>query len=59
MKFKCDRYPQLDVHGVVKFVDGEADVTDKAAIDALKALPDEYGVKAATGGRRKSDEGDE
>ncbi|ONI86929.1 hypothetical protein ALI144C_09750 [Actinosynnema sp. ALI-1.44] len=55
MKFTSSRYPQLVVHDLdVTFVDGEADVTTKPTIDALKALPAEMGVRAA-GGRPAKD----
>jgi hypothetical protein len=33
----------------VAFVDGEAEVTDKPTIDALRGLPSELGVRAAGG----------
>lgn len=33
----------------VTFVDGEAEVTDKAVIEALRGLPTELGVRAAGG----------
>lgn len=50
MKFISTKYPELVVHDVgVTFVDGEANVTVKSAIDALKALPPEMGVRAAGG----------
>ena len=59
MKFTSSRYPQLVVHDLdVTFVDGEAEVTAKPAIDALKALPTEMGVRAA-GGRPSKDTGAE
>lgn len=51
MKFTSSIYPELVVHDLdVTFIDGEADVSDKATADALKALPAELGVRA-TGGR--------
>ncbi|MEV6448455.1 hypothetical protein [Amycolatopsis sp. NPDC051716] len=50
MKFTSTKYPELVVHDLcVTFVDGEAEVTDKATSDALKALPPEIGVRAAGG----------
>jgi hypothetical protein len=50
MKFTSTRYPQLTVHDLgVTFVDGEAEVTDKATADALKLLHPEIGVRAAGG----------
>jgi hypothetical protein len=50
MKFTSNRYPQLVVHDLnVTFVDGEAEVTDKPTVDALKSLPTELGVRAAGG----------
>lgn len=59
MKFTSDRYPQLHVKvpggSTVRFVDGQADVTDKAAIEAVKALPDQYGVKAVGSRPAKQD----
>ncbi|MFD8494260.1 hypothetical protein [Amycolatopsis sp. NPDC059657] len=55
MKFLSTRYPQLTVHDLgVTFVDGEADVVDKATVDVLKQLPAELGVRAA-GGRPPKD----
>ncbi|MBP2320485.1 hypothetical protein JOF56_000870 [Kibdelosporangium banguiense] len=55
MKFTSTRYPQLVVHDLdVTFVDGEAEVTAKPTIDALKALPSDMGVRAA-GGRPAKD----
>lgn len=62
MKFKSETYPQLRVllgggkH--VKFADGELETTDKAAIEALKALPKDMGVKAVGGRPSKSDDDD-
>lgn len=54
MKFTCEKYPGLWVHDAgVRFVDGEAEATGKAA-DALKALPDEYGVKAVAESKSKT-----
>ncbi|MEV4312998.1 hypothetical protein [Actinocrispum sp. NPDC049592] len=50
MKFTSTRYPQLVVHDLeVTFVDGEAEVTDKATIEALRGLPPDVGVRAAGG----------
>ncbi|OXM63140.1 hypothetical protein [Amycolatopsis vastitatis] len=50
MKFTSTKYPQLVIHDLgVTFVDGDAEVTDKAAVDALKALPPELGVRAVGG----------
>ncbi|WP_206794002.1 hypothetical protein [Amycolatopsis sp. MtRt-6] len=58
MKFTSTKYPQLVVHDLgVTFVDGEAEVNNKAAVDALKALPPELGVRAA-GGRPPKDPAD-
>ncbi|GAB3873788.1 hypothetical protein GCM10029964_014640 [Kibdelosporangium lantanae] len=55
MKFTSTRYPQLVVHDLdVTFVDGEAEVTDKATIEALRGLPTDMGVRAA-GGRPPRD----
>lgn len=51
MKFTSSVYPELVVHDLgVTFTDGEADVTDKPTIDALRTLPADLGVRA-TGGR--------
>lgn len=51
MKFTSTRYQQLVIHNLdVRFVDGEAEVTDKTTIEALRALPTDLGVRA-TGGR--------
>jgi hypothetical protein len=53
MKFTSTKYPKVVVHDLgVTFVDGEAEVTDKATADALKALPPEFGLRAAGGGDR-------
>ncbi|GAA2658047.1 MULTISPECIES: hypothetical protein [Actinosynnema] len=50
MKFTSTRYRQLVVHDLgVSFVDGEAEVTDKATAEALRGLPAELGVRAAGG----------
>lgn len=55
MKFTSTRHPQLVVHDLgVIFVDGEAEVTDKSTMDALRAMPAELGVRAA-GGRPPKD----
>jgi hypothetical protein len=55
VKFTSTRYPQLVVHDLgVTFVDGEAEVTDKTVIDALRDLPAEIGVRAV-GGRPSKD----
>jgi len=58
MKFTSTKYSALTVHDLgVTFVDGEAEVTDKATADALKKLPPEVGVRAA-GGRPPKDDPD-
>jgi hypothetical protein len=50
VKFTCKEHPQLVVHDLgVTFVDGEAEVTDKVTIDALRGLPSELGVRSAGG----------
>ncbi|TQM83235.1 hypothetical protein FHX81_5653 [Saccharothrix saharensis] len=55
MKFTSTRYKQLVIHDLgVTFTDGEAEVTDKAVIEALRGLPAELGVRAA-GGRPPKD----
>jgi hypothetical protein len=55
MKFTSSKHPQLVVHDLgVVFVDGEAEVTDKAVIEALRALPADVGVRAAGGRPPKS-----
>lgn len=57
MKFLSTRYPQLVVHDLgVTFVDGEAEISDKATADALKELPSELGVRAAGGRPPKAPE---
>lgn len=63
MKFRCEQYPQLKVGlakgGYVSFADGEVETDDKAAIEALKALPDEYGVKpVSTRAAKAADKGE-
>lgn len=59
MKFTCEKSPELRVaYGAgqsVKFRAGQAETTDKAAIEALKALPAEVGVKPAGGARKRDD----
>lgn len=50
MRFTSNIYKQLVVHDLgVTFVDGEAEVIDKATMDALRALPADFGVRAAGG----------
>ncbi|MEU4442880.1 hypothetical protein AB0K14_28040 [Actinosynnema sp. NPDC050801] len=49
MKFVSTHYRQLVVHDLgVRFVDGEAEVTDKATIETLRALA-ELGVRPVGG----------
>jgi hypothetical protein len=55
VKFTSAKHRELVVHDLgVVFVDGEAEVTDKAAIEALRGLPTELGVRAV-GGRPARD----
>jgi hypothetical protein len=55
LKFISSTYPQLVVHDLgVTFVDGEAEVTDKNTIEALRGLPTDVGVRAV-GGRPAKD----
>ncbi|SDC25682.1 hypothetical protein [Actinokineospora iranica] len=55
MKFTSTVHPELVVHDLgVVFHHGEAEVTDKAAIEALRALPPSLGVRAS-GGRPPKD----
>ncbi|SDL01181.1 hypothetical protein SAMN04488074_108242 [Lentzea albidocapillata subsp. violacea] len=50
MRFTSSVYKQLVVHDLgVTFVDGEAEVTDKATADLLRGLPAELGVRAVGG----------
>lgn len=67
--FKSPKFPHLtlqDDKGVwAQFKDGEAEVSDAAALKRLRALPDEYGVsevKAAggqkAGGQKDPGDGD-
>ncbi|GAA1292040.1 hypothetical protein [Saccharothrix xinjiangensis] len=50
MKFTSIRYKQLVIHDLdVRFTDGEAEVTDKTTIEALRGLPAELGVRASGG----------
>lgn len=50
MKVTSTIYPQLVVHDLdITFVDGEAETSDKATIDALRGLPPEMGVRMASG----------
>jgi pyruvate/2-oxoglutarate dehydrogenase complex dihydrolipoamide dehydrogenase (E3) component len=55
VKFTSSRYKQLVIHDLgVTFTDGEAEVSDKTTIEALRELPAELGVRA-TGGRPPKD----
>ncbi|MFE9747562.1 hypothetical protein ACFYOT_21885 [Saccharothrix saharensis] len=57
MKFVSPHHKELVVADLgVIFVDGEAEVTDKAVIEALRGLPADLGVRAA-GGRPPKDNG--
>jgi hypothetical protein len=57
VKFTSTTYPELVVHDLnVTFVAGEAEVTDKSTIEALRGLSTEPGVRAA-GGRPLSSGG--
>ena len=50
MRFTSSIYKELVVHDLgVTFVDGEAEVSDKATADALRGLPAELGVRAVGG----------
>ncbi|KJK50425.1 hypothetical protein UK23_10510 [Lentzea aerocolonigenes] len=50
MRFTSSVYKELVVHDLgVTFIDGEAEVTDKATADALRGLPAELGVRAVGG----------
>ncbi|MEV6610801.1 hypothetical protein [Kutzneria sp. NPDC051319] len=50
MKFTSSPHPELIVHDLgVIFHEGEAEVADKATIDALRGLPCELGVRVAGG----------
>ncbi|MCP2248182.1 hypothetical protein [Lentzea aerocolonigenes] len=50
MRFTSSIYKELVVHDLgVTFVDGEAEVPDKATADALRGLPAEFGVRAVGG----------
>ncbi|ANZ35949.1 hypothetical protein BBK82_07500 [Lentzea guizhouensis] len=50
MRFTSSVYKELVVHDLgVTFVDGEAEVSDKATADALRALPADLGVRAVGG----------
>ncbi len=50
MKFTSTRYKELVIHDLgMTFTDGEAEVTDKDTIDALRGLPADLGVRAAGG----------
>ena len=44
MKFKCDRYPKLIVHGtdniVAQFENGVFETDDKEVIDIIKRVPE-------------------
>ena len=50
MRFTSIVYKELVVHDLgVTFVDGEAEVSDKATADALRGLPAELDVRAVGG----------
>ncbi len=50
VRFTSSVYKELVVHDLgVTFVDGEAEVSDKATADALRGLPAELGVRAIGG----------
>ena len=50
MRFTSSVYKELVVHDLgVTFVDGEAEVADKATADALRGLPADLGVRAVGG----------
>ncbi|WP_026424676.1 hypothetical protein [Actinokineospora inagensis] len=55
MKFTSSYYPELIIADLgVTFRGGEAEVTDKAVIDTMRALPADLGVRAS-GGRPPKD----
>jgi hypothetical protein len=55
VKFTSSRYKELVIHDLgVTFAHGEAEVTDKDTIEALRGLPADLGVRAA-GGRPPKD----
>lgn len=55
MKFVSPHHKELVVADLgVRFTDGEAEVTDKGIIEALRGLPAGLGVRAA-GGRPPKD----
>jgi len=63
VKFRSERYPKLKVRvpgagksRYVQFEGGELDVTDKDAIEVLKGLPADRGVKAVGGRPAKESE---
>ncbi|GGN29027.1 hypothetical protein GCM10011609_85770 [Lentzea pudingi] len=57
MRFTSSVYKELVVHDLgVTFRDGEAEVSDKATVEALRALPAELGVRTASARPRKSTE---
>lgn len=50
VKFISTKHPKLIVHDLgVIFRDGEAEVTDKFVVDALRRLPADLGVRAVGG----------
>jgi hypothetical protein len=50
VKFTSSHYKELVIHDLgVRFTDGEAEVTDKDTIEAMRSLPSELGVRAAGG----------
>lgn len=46
MKFRCEKFQRLRVHGVGQFVNGLLETDDEGAIDRIKRVADRYGITA-------------
>lgn len=50
MKFASTRHPELVVHDLgVRFINGEAEITDRTTIEALRGLAADLGVRSVGG----------
>lgn len=58
MRVTSSKYPNLTVDGVVQFVDGEAEVTDKKVLARLRKLDAKYGVEVGEDAEPKKDKAD-
>lgn len=46
MKFRCEKFQRLRVHGVGQFVNGVLETDDEDAIARIKRVADRYGITA-------------